>query len=342
MRVELCAFADEAADAFTEQIAALDRNGIRKIELRGVNGCNVRDLSDTAARAAAAELRAAGISVWSIGSPLGKSDIGADFAPAQALLRRLLTLCEIFSCDKIRVFSFFTRDPAADKAEVLRRLRILTETAAAYGVRLYHENEKDIFGDTAARVEQLLDAVPLLCSVYDPANYVQVGETQENMQRAAARAGYYHIKDALRANGATVPAGEGDGEIGALLASLQGDAVLIATPHYSHPALGMRAFARGLHVLSEKPTGVHALQAAQLNESAEKSGKLFGVMFNQRANPLHMRLHALMQEGAVGELKSVRWIVTNWYRTQHYYDAGGWRATWAGEGGGVLINQAVH
>ncbi len=129
MRVELCAFADEAADAFTEQIAALDRNGIRKIELRGVNGCNVRDLSDTAARAAAAELRAAGISVWSIGSPLGKSDIGADFAPAQALLRRLLALCEIFSCDKIRVFSFFTRDPAADKAEVLRRLRILTETA---------------------------------------------------------------------------------------------------------------------------------------------------------------------------------------------------------------------
>ena len=231
MRVELCAFADEAADAFTEQIAALDRNGIRKIELRGVNGCNVRDLSDTAARAAAAELRAAGISVWSIGSPLGKSDIGADFAPAQALLRRLLTLCEIFSCDKIRVFSFFTRDPAADKAEVLRRLRILTETAAAYGVRLYHENEKDIFGDTAARVEQLLDAVPLLCSVYDPANYVQVGETQENMQRAAARAGYYHIKDALRANGATVPAGEGDGEIGALLASLQGDAVLTLEPH---------------------------------------------------------------------------------------------------------------
>ena len=128
----------------------------------------------------------------------------------------------------------------------------------------------------------------------------------------------------------------------ALIDNADVDAVLIATPHYSHPALGMRAFARGLHVLSEKPTGVHALQAAQLNASAEKSGKLFGVMLNQRANPLHMRLHALMQEGAVGELKSVRWIVTNWYRTQHYYDAGGWRATWAGEGGGVRINQAVH
>ena len=120
------------------------------------------------------------------------------------------------------------------------------------------------------------------------------------------------------------------------------DAVIIATPHFSHPELAKAAFQKGLHVLSEKPTGVYGKQIVEMNEAAAKSGKLFGVMFNQRANPLHMALHDQMQSGAIGRLKRVNWIITNWYRTQHYYDSGAWRATWAGEGGGVLINQAIH
>ncbi len=120
------------------------------------------------------------------------------------------------------------------------------------------------------------------------------------------------------------------------------DAVIIATPHYSHPSLAVRAFEKGLHVLSEKPTGVYGLQIREMNDAAKKSGKLFGVMFNQRKNPLHRKLHEMLADGAIGELKHVNWVVTNWYRTQHYYDSGDWRATWAGEGGGVLINQAIH
>lgn len=120
------------------------------------------------------------------------------------------------------------------------------------------------------------------------------------------------------------------------------DAVIIATPHYSHPGLAIRAFRKGLHVLTEKPAGVYTKQVLEMNAAAERSGKLFCIMFNQRANPLHRAIREAMQSGAVGELKRVNWVITNWYRTQRYYDSGAWRATWAGEGGGVLINQALH
>ena len=120
------------------------------------------------------------------------------------------------------------------------------------------------------------------------------------------------------------------------------DAVLIATPHYAHPARAVHAFARGLHVLSEKPTGVYTKQVREMNAAAKKSGKLFGVMFNQRMNPLHRAIHEIMASGAVGQLKRVNWVITNWYRTQSYYDSGAWRATWAVECGGVLLNQALH
>ncbi len=128
----------------------------------------------------------------------------------------------------------------------------------------------------------------------------------------------------------------------ALIESGAVDAVIIATPHYSHPPLAIKAFAHGLNVICEKPAGVYAKQVAEMNAAAEKSGKLFTMMFNQRTNPLYKRMRALVQEGAVGEIKRVHWLITTWYRTQSYYDSGSWRATWAGEGGGVLFNQCPH
>lgn len=120
------------------------------------------------------------------------------------------------------------------------------------------------------------------------------------------------------------------------------DAVLIATPHPLHAEMAVRAFERGLHVLTEKPADVSVSAAQKMNEAAEKSGRVFGIMFNQRTNPLFRRARELVTGGRLGELKRSTWIVTNWYRTQGYYDSGDWRATWAGEGGGVLINQAPH
>ena len=120
------------------------------------------------------------------------------------------------------------------------------------------------------------------------------------------------------------------------------DAVLIATPHYIHPDIAIYGFSKGLHVLTEKPAGVYTKQVEAMNVAAKEAGTVFGVVYNQRTNPLYKALKKLIDEGKLGELKRCVWIITNWYRTQAYYDSGSWRATWAGEGGGVLINQCPH
>lgn len=120
------------------------------------------------------------------------------------------------------------------------------------------------------------------------------------------------------------------------------DAVLIATPHYSHPELAKRAFAKGIHVLIEKPAGVYTKNVLDMNNAAKTSGKVFGIMYNQRANPLYQKLRDLIQTGQLGEIKRTNLIVTDTYRPQSYYDSSKWRATWKGEGGGVLLNQALH
>lgn len=120
------------------------------------------------------------------------------------------------------------------------------------------------------------------------------------------------------------------------------DAVLIAVPHYQHPRLTMAALAHGKHVLCEKPAGVYTKQVREMNEAAKKSDKVFAMMFNQRTNCIYRKMHALVNGGELGAVKRVNWIVTNWYRTQSYYDSGSWRATWDGEGGGVLLNQCPH
>lgn len=120
------------------------------------------------------------------------------------------------------------------------------------------------------------------------------------------------------------------------------DAVIIATPHYSHPELAIKAFSKGLHVLVEKPAGVYTKNVQKMNEAANESGKVFSIMYNQRTNPLYQKVRDLIQSGELGEIKRTNWIVTNWYRSQSYYNSSEWRATWEGEGGGVLLNQAPH
>ncbi len=127
-----------------------------------------------------------------------------------------------------------------------------------------------------------------------------------------------------------------------LLSSGEVDAVIIATPHYLHPIIAIEAFSAGLNVLTEKPAGVFTQKVKEMNAEAEKSGKSFGIMYNQRTNSIFRKAHDLMTSGELGELKRVVYIITNWYRRQEYYDSGSWRATWADEGGGVLINQCPH
>jgi predicted dehydrogenase len=132
-----------------------------------------------------------------------------------------------------------------------------------------------------------------------------------------------------------------------LLAQAGLDAVLIATPHYDHPLIAMDSFQRGLHVLTEKPIAVH-VQAAQEMIAAYQAarqqhpGLVFAAMFQQRTYGFWLKIKSLIEEGELGVLVRATWIITDWFRTQSYYDNGGWRATWKGEGGGVLLNQCPH
>ena len=128
-----------------------------------------------------------------------------------------------------------------------------------------------------------------------------------------------------------------------MIASGACDAVLIATPHYQHPTLAAEAFAHGLHVMCEKPAGVYTLQVREMIAAADQHPELtFGMMFNQRTNCVYRKMKEMIDGGEIGQIKRMSWIVTDWYRTQYYYDSGAWRATWAGEGGGVLLNQCPH
>lgn len=127
-----------------------------------------------------------------------------------------------------------------------------------------------------------------------------------------------------------------------LLSSGEVDAIIIATPHYLHPVVAIEAFKKGLNVLTEKPAGVYVEKVEEMNSVAKESGKVFGIMYNQRTNLIFRKARELMLSGEVGDLKRVVWIITNWYRRQEYYDSGSWRATWKDEGGGVLINQCPH
>lgn len=120
------------------------------------------------------------------------------------------------------------------------------------------------------------------------------------------------------------------------------DAALIAVPHYDHPKYAIACFKRGIHVMTEKPAGVYARQVREMNEAADKAGVKFAIMFNQRTNPIFAKAREIVRSGELGQPKRLVWIVTNWYRTQAYYNSGSWRATWNGEGGGVLLNQAPH
>ncbi len=120
------------------------------------------------------------------------------------------------------------------------------------------------------------------------------------------------------------------------------DAVIIATPHYIHPPLTMKALKAGLHVLSEKPAGVYTKNVRELIEYVKTQDKTYAIMFNQRTNCVYRKVKELVSSGKYGEIRRVNWIITDWYRSQQYYNSGGWRATWDGEGGGVLMNQAPH
>lgn len=215
--MKLYAFADEACPMIDGQIAAMKRNGIDGLEIRGVDHQNVSDISCEQAREVRRRLDDAGLITWSVGSPVGKIDLERDdFAAHIEKFKHVLEIAYILEAENIRLFSFYCpvgRDPEDFRGEVLDRLGTLVDIARGSGIELCHENEKGIYGDRAVRCLTIHQALPEMKGVFDPANFIQCGQdVREAWQILKPYTKYMHIKDALP-NGDVVPAGCGIGYI---------------------------------------------------------------------------------------------------------------------------------
>lgn len=234
MNYKLAAFADEADGRLSEQIKAMTENGIDFLEIRGVDGENISDLSLNKAKEVRIQLEDSGLSVWSLGSPYGKTGINNDFTAHLDKFKHGLELADILGAKHIRMFSFYvpSDDAASYKDEVFRRLEQFIEAARGSDVILCHENEKGIYGDIASRCEEIHKEFPQLKAVFDPANFIQCGQdTKAAWEMLSPYVEYMHIKDAM-ADGSVVPAGKGIGNLPYLLERYKGS-VLTLEPHLS-------------------------------------------------------------------------------------------------------------
>jgi len=244
--IRLSAFADESDNSLEGQIAALKRNGLSLLEIRNINGKNVMELTDDEAKAIRARLDEEGIKMWSIGSPIGKKDIALSEEEHLADARRGCELAKILGAENIRCFSFYNVPENNAHDKMIDLLKKFVEIGKEYGIRFCHENDKGLYGDNLARTKDVLDNVPGLYSVYDPANFLQVGEkAADTLEALAGRAFYYHIKDVVAETGELVPAGYGDGDLKGLVSRITDDKVLTVEPH-------LKIFAG--YVLNDKTT----------------------------------------------------------------------------------------
>ena len=210
------AFADEADSFIPGQIAAMQRNGLKGLEIRNVDGPNITDISLEKAREVRRQLDDHGLVTWSLGSPIGKQKIAKDFAPELERFKHTLELAHELGSENIRLFSFFMpkgEDPAIYRNEVIDRMGQFVDAARGSGVNLCHENEKGIYGDIADRCLDLHQQLPELKGIFDPANFVQCNDdTMRGWALLKDHIYYLHIKDALL-SGDVVPAGHGAGNV---------------------------------------------------------------------------------------------------------------------------------
>ena len=224
----LSGFSDEIAPELDLQLAAIREWGLSHIELRAADGVNVSDFSTEKGKEVKNKLAGAGVSVSSIGSPIGKIGVEEDFAPHLEKLKRTLEIQKELGAPYLRMFSFYIpqgRAPEDFREEVLDRVGRMAEEAAAWDSVLLHENEKGIYGDSAPRCKELLEAFygPHFKAVFDFANFVQVGQqTLPAYELLKPYVEYVHVKDAQWGTGAVVPAGQGDGHVKDILADLIG------------------------------------------------------------------------------------------------------------------------
>ncbi len=236
--IRIYAFADEASGQIDGQIAAMQRNGLNGLEIRGVDGENIADITLEKAREVRRKLDSAGLSVWSMGSPIGKISIETEAFEAHLdKLRHVLALADVLGAENVRLFSFYVSDDqkAAFRNKVIDWMGQMLDLAKDSGIDLCHENEKGIYGDSAGRCLDLLTAFPSLRGIFDPANFVQCGQdTAEAWAMLKHRIKYLHIKDALP-DGRVVPSGCGVGHVGEILRDFRamGGQAVTVEPHLS-------------------------------------------------------------------------------------------------------------
>ena len=222
--IRLSAFADEISADPVEQLDVLERHGIRHVEFRSIEGINVLDLSHDQHERFRDLLRSRGVGLSALGTPLGKITILDPFDPHMARLETALDLADFYGTPRLRVFSFYVPegvDRVHVRPEVVRRMKAMADRAEARGIALYLENEKGIYGDTAPRVFDLLQAVgtPSLSCAFDPANFLEVGQDiDEAWSMLRPKVLHFHVKDYDLATRKNVPAGAGSGQIPRLIA----------------------------------------------------------------------------------------------------------------------------
>ena len=222
--VRLSAFADEISRDPVEQVDVLTKHGVHSIEFRAIHGTNVLDLSDAHHSEFRTLLQARGIGLSAIGSPIGKIKITEPFEPHLQRFEKALAVADYYGTPRIRIFSFYmppAEQPETYRDEVMKRMSELAARATDRGISLLLENEKGIYGDTAARVLDLLETIdaPSLSHAFDPANYVEVGQPiEEAWSLLRSRVTHFHVKDFDAKLEKNVPAGAGDGQIPRLIA----------------------------------------------------------------------------------------------------------------------------
>ncbi len=252
--MKICAFADEASVEVAGQIAALKRNGLDYLEVRGVNGTNVSKITDAKAKELRKMLEAEGLGVWSVGSPIGKHSLEKDFAEHFDAHKRVIELAYLLGAKRIRMFSFFPiegEDNETTQKRSFERLDKMLEVTPA-DIILCHENEKHIFGETAENCLAIHKTFPRIRGVFDPANFVQCGvDTLKAWDMLKDYVDYMHIKDAL-ADGTVVPAGQGNGNVAAIVKAYlaKGGEVMTLEPHLQE-FVGLKGLENGESVKTE-------------------------------------------------------------------------------------------
>ncbi|GHU97793.1 hypothetical protein FACS1894211_00280 [Clostridia bacterium] len=227
--VIISAFADEAAESLAGQITALKKHEFKYLDVRAIDGKNIKDLSARECKEYSSVLRDEGISVNCIASPIGKIDVTVDFTAYTDIVKRIFENAKIFGTDKIRVFSFYNAQK--EKGRVFDCMNRFVELGRAFGVKLFSENEQGLYAERAVGAAELLENVPGLNNLFDAANYVLTGQNiGEAVELLAEKTEFFHAKDALY-TGEIVPVGEGDGKIAETLKNRKGDLFLTLEPH---------------------------------------------------------------------------------------------------------------